>query len=217
MTIEEAITRISTGKRLALNQTSNCTADILKIEGFSTDIQRHLFNNLCAGQTRYLEIGAFCGATVAAAAALNPMGHIQVVENYCQDFSSKDVRDKLYASCKLGSTLGARIGLVEKDAFDGAHNDVVGNVDVFFFDGEHSYESQFKALPFYLDKMAPVFIYAVDDYAWKDVERGTQDAIAQLVQEKKLRVAFEWSVQPPENDHPIWHNGLYLGVMERLV
>ena len=88
-------------------------------------------------------------------------------------------------------------------------------IDVYFYDGDHSFDAQRDALTYYVSAMNDVFIYLVDD--WNDepkVVRGTYAGIG--LKENKLRLHKEWIFKTPGNCFPVWWNGFYVAVLEKL-
>ena len=53
-------------------------------------------------------------------------------------------------------------------------------VNFYLYDGEHSHESQRKALTHFYPMLDDVFIFVVDDYTWETARSGTQEGIGEL-------------------------------------
>ena len=80
---------------LALNGVSGLTPEVLAVKGFSTPTMRHLFNNLGAGVSKYLEVGVWLGGTATAAVFANKELESLLIDNISQDFSEQNVLSQL--------------------------------------------------------------------------------------------------------------------------
>jgi hypothetical protein len=70
--------------------------------------------------------------------------------------------------------------VIEEDFFS-INMSTIKDVDVFFYDGGHDYDSQYKALKYALQSLADTFLFIVDDYHWPEVNKGTKDGIKELI------------------------------------
>ena len=84
--------------------------------------------------------------------------------------------------------------------------------NTYFYDGDHSEISQEKALTYYYDTLADIFIYVCDDWDFKWVASGTRSGIMKC----GLKIVKEW-ILPSNilNNANGWWNGLYIGIMEK--
>lgn len=204
----------------ALRGESFLNPDVLKISGFATATMRHLFSNLCRGSGEslsYLEIGTFCGATFVSAFNNNPI-HAVGIDNFTQPFHQTNVREQLADNLRRWSHTAKSVQFFDCDAFALTGNEVFPSpVDIYYYDGEHSYESQVKALPTFLPMMADRFIYIVDDFHWDDVVRGTRDALKQLSSQGHTKIESEWTLDGERShEDPIWWNGVAIFLISKL-
>jgi len=202
----------------SLRHESHIDVGILSIKGFSTGVQRRLVNSLTRlpkDDPCYLEVGLYAGATFCAAINNNPRLTAVGVENFSQPFGDDTIRAQLENNfaCYAGDALSAK--LVNSDCWAIPPEDLPPlPVDVFYFDGEHSVESQAKALPHFIDQMADDFIFMVDDANWDTVRDGTAEGFAKLG--SRVTVRREWLLSDPQrHDGPIWHNGVLLFVCSK--
>lgn len=183
------------------------------VKGFSTATMRRMFRNICGVKgLRYLEIGAYFGGT-ACGAINKPGNECFIVEDFSQPFGEAGVELGLKENLKVCASYTdgkANYTLLEQDAFD-VVKPLPKNIDVYFYDGEHSYENQKRAMTHFFENMNDLYIQIVDDYAWESVHTGTQDGLKSL----PITKLYEFSVQPPANDDPIWHNGIYVAVLRK--
>lgn len=186
---------------------SNLTEETLAVRGFSTRPIRHLFNNLCDIEGTYLEIGLFCGASFIASFNKNCISI--GVEDHSQDFSEgfEQVKKELKENIETFKGNAKEVNVHYDDCFTMDKSILPDNIDIYFFDGFHSEETQTKALPYFLDKMADKFIWVVDDYNWTYVESGTKLGLEELKDKIEIEKAWILRGQNLLNDS-IWHNGL---------
>ena len=186
----------------------------LAVEGFCTPVMRHLYNNLCAPDAfTYLEVGLWFGASFTAACCYNMGLTAFGVESFAQPFHRTDVREKLMRNLEEVRVKTAKLTFIEQDCWTMDKGLITRPVDLFLYDGEHSEESQFKALPHFLDCMADTFLFAVDDWNWPSVSKGTLAGLASL--QGRVRVTNQWTWNT-EQDDPKFHNGLALFLIQRL-
>jgi len=195
----------------ALRRESNLTPELLNIRGFSTQTMRHFFNNLCNIKGTYLECGLFCGGTFCS--SFNPELTSIGVEDYSQDFSVSTVKEELNKNVEANSNRGYITKIYYEDCFKINLEKFNKGIDIFFFDAEHSEQSQAKALPYFLDNMEDTFCFLVDDYNWDTVREGTKRGLREL--KDKINIESEWVLGEGFHDHPIWHNGLAIFLINK--
>ena len=131
---------------------------------------------------------------------------------------------------ELGSSVAHDVGkrpyystnasLLEKDFFETSASDFNHNkFNIYFYDGDHSEESQYKALEHMLNIgcLEDEFIFLVDDYVWENVRKGTERGIKDL----NLKIVHEEEFLPKcavnqENfDGVGWWNGFYVSLLRK--
>lgn len=183
------------------NADTHLNSGVLSIEGMSGTAYKKFANRLLSNAVvqNYLEIGVWKGST-AISALYGNQGKINhtVVDNFCQFNGPKD---EFISNWK--SHLGCEPNLLDMDCFGFDPKEKnIKDIDVYFYDGEHTEEDQFKALVHYYDAMRESFIYMVDDWAWDKVQRGTRRAIGHLNLKTALALDF-YGVE----DRNGWWNG----------
>ena len=199
---------------------SNINEDLFKIKGMSTPESRCLLNNICGHKDvkTYLEIGAWCGSTATAAVCNNKQLTSYIVENFSESFyqvSTENTAQILESNLKSVSEFTKDITLINSDCFKLNLDDIKESVDVYWYDGEHSKESQKQALLHYFDKMSNTFIFMVDDYNDDHIQEGTQESLEIL--KDKCTVEKDWELLTAGNGSPVWWNGLYISVITKKV
>jgi hypothetical protein len=144
---------------------------IEKLTGLASPKIWHLLNNLCAGSKSYLEIGTYMGSSLMAALYGNSHVLATAVDNFCM---KPKTRGHFFANVK-----DLKFTFIEKDCFT-IDPVELNEIDLYFYDGEHSCESQYKALTHFMPAMKNEFIYVVDDWNNTPVQEGTFKAIEDL-------------------------------------
>jgi len=157
---------------------------ILKMEGMVDTNLRHFYHYLCSHipSCRYLEVGAFKGASTCAALYENSATGV-IIDNWSWDPSP---RDDFYINVKQANIV-PRLHIIEKGCWDvNVAQEVTpyGMFDVFLFDGPHSYRDQYKAMSYFYDSLSPISIVIVDDWNRQHVREGTEDAIKNQYKEQ---------------------------------
>lgn len=218
MNATEAIAHVEESIARSLRGESWIDASVLDIKGFSTATQRRLMSNLAhlPKENRvYLEVGLFCGATFCAAINNNPNLEAYGFEDWSQPFGEEGVKEQFTKALKQHAS--GSVCIREGDCFGGVPQMTVGTqgVDLFYFDGEHSFESQAEALPHFFDMLADTFIFVVDDFSWQPVCSGTAAGFASVA--RRIQIEHQWILSDGIPDGPNWHNDVALYVITRRV
>jgi len=193
------------------NLHSKLEKEVLSVGGFTSHKIRHFMNNMCNfDDVRYLEIGVHLGATLFSASYKNK-GIFVGIDNFtwCNQDDPKarfeENRKKLAEYCP--------IIFIEGDCWD---TDVIScvpdGINVYFYDGAHDYQSQYKALIGYAHKMADEFVYIVDDWDWNNPKKGTFDSFI----DAKVKVTTQIELcSPKEGDGTNWWNGIGIFILQK--
>lgn len=193
---------------------SRITEDIIRMEGLSGTKTRHFYNNLLnTPDARYLEIGTWKGSSVCSAMCAN-RAKVVCIDNWSEFGGPKD--EFLYNYEKFKGANDARF--IEGDCFQ-MDVSALPKFNIYMYDGDHKNESHYRALLHYYECLDDVFIYIVDDWNWKDVRGGTQQAIQKLhlkvLYEKEMRLTWD----DTHTSHPLagetWWNGIYVAILQK--
>jgi predicted O-methyltransferase YrrM len=145
---------------------------IEKLTGLASPKVWHLLNNLAAQAENYLEIGTYMGSSLMA--ALYDNGHVSAVavDNFCM---KPHTRGHFFKN-----TDHLKFTFIEQDCFTINPSIFKTGFDLYFYDGRHNYEDQFKALTHFYPAMKNEFVFMVDDWNNGPVKAGTMDAIQYL-------------------------------------
>lgn len=196
----------------AIKGESNLTEKQLAVGGFSTKTMRMLWNNLCNTECTYLEVGLWMGGTFTA--SFNKDCVSIGIENFQQDFGVVGVKDILEKNIEENNSIAKEIHVHYVDCFNMDKSLIPDDIDIYFFDGFHSEDSQAAALPAFIDKMANKFIWIVDDFNWTYVAAGTNKGLELL--KDKIEVEKVWLLRGYhlEND-PVYHNGIAIYLINK--
>lgn len=143
-----------------------------KLVGLASHKVWHLLNNLCAQSDSYLEIGTYMGSSLLAALYGNEHVSATAVDNFCMKPHTR--------SHFFGNVNQLKFTFIEQDCFTINPAIFVRPIGLYFYDGEHSFESQYKALTHFLPAMKKEFVYICDDWNNSPVQEGTFKAIEDL-------------------------------------
>ncbi len=141
---------------------------IERLTGLSSPKIWHLLNNLCAQSDTYLEIGTYMGSSLMAALYGNSHVSAVAVDNFCM---KPHTRGHFFKNVEH-----LKYKFIEKDCFD-IDTRTIQPTELYFYDGEHSYNSQYKAITHFLPAMKSEFVYVCDDWNNQPVREGTFAAI----------------------------------------
>lgn len=175
---------------------------------------RHLMNNLGAISTRYFECGTHVGGLFSSVIR-NNYNLLSATAN--DSFASDETGDvkyepQFYANMQKCISPTTEFKMLKGDTFDFKPEDVLGPIDLYLFDANHSYEAQRQAMTHFLPAMADEFIVCVDDYDWKDVMTGTGDG---LRRDADLDFLFQQEFYGNDHDNDGWWNGFYIALLKK--
>jgi len=163
----------------------------------------------------YLEVGIYRGCSLLSAALFNPSTRCIGIDNFSQ-FNYNSI-DGWKPSDNLDNVNILKENLKK---FDNPKNIEVYNMDyreaidhlfskdpnlkvnVYYYDGKHSYENQLEGLRTMLPYLAEKCIIFVDDINWKQVERANNDF---LKENPDFRSVFK--IKTVDNWSEDWWNG----------
>lgn len=205
---EELISHIELSIYRANASITKLPPEVLALPGMSSYCNRICLNELMSiPEYRYLEVGCWKGSTAVSALYDNPFGYATLLDNFSEfnDPSPEpELRDNLE---RFSSHFQGKLSFRNEDCFsarlEGAH-------DVFFYDGNHSVESQCRAFLHFDHALAPLFIAVVDDWNWAEVREGTFRAFREL----GYKVLRQWDIFTPANGLGGWHNGFFIALVQ---
>lgn len=179
------------------------------IEGFSSTKVRQLLNRIVGHPDckNYLEIGVHLGSTFIPAIYGNEV-NATCIDNWIR-FGNRRTQFENNLAVHVPD---AKINMIEADCWTVDLAKVIQPVDVYFFDGEHHYDDQYKAFTYYNPVLSERFVALVDDYNWSEPRDATQKAFKDL----GYNVIVDWFLHGDYNgSEKGWWNGLYVALVEK--
>lgn len=196
----------------AQNNISKLDENVLNLEGMSSPLVRHFLNNICSlHEAVYLEVGSWKGATLVSALYKNEesLADVVTIDNWSLFGGSK--AEFLRTVETYVPT--APIRIYEEDCFLIDPSKIIRQpINIYFYDGGHSYAEQRKAFIHYHSVLDSVFIAIVDDWNWREVRSGTFKAFQDLSYEVLYEQQFFTNYNGDTNS---WWNGLYIAVVKK--
>jgi predicted O-methyltransferase YrrM len=190
----------------AIDSKSKLPQEILDLPGFCPPRIRHFLNSLCDFEgCNYLEIGTFKGASLLSAAFKNS-GRFTAIDNFSEFDGTRDILlhsiDGFKDVCK--------VNFIEGDCWEIPKEKLPEEVNVYFYDGNHSEESQERGLTQFDSILANCFVILVDDYSWAGSLAGTEKALKKLNYKLDLKVELH-----DDGNKDGWWNGLFVLLAEK--
>ena len=190
---------------------SKLTGEILNYRGQSSYKIRHYLNNLMElPDINYLEIGTLYGSTFISSLYKNKLNAAYALDlNFTLEFNN------------ITEKLDLKFTKFEGDCFVFDLSKINHKINVYLFDGPHSYDDQKAALEYFYPILDDTFIFLCDDWRMDDttvrkdhyrfVEEGTRAAIKKL----NLKTIFEDERDGYANDMYGWWNGYYTALFQK--
>lgn len=175
---------------------------------------RHLLNNLGKLATHYLEIGVHKGGTFTAfISGNNNLKSVTAIDSFESDhMQGEEAYKQFIENVSKHKPAETHHHLIVSDSFEVHLEDLGEKKDVYLYDGDHSEESQRKALTYYKDTLADEVLFLCDDYDWPEVQKGTQDGIKEAGFEKLFEQHLP-SIGDHNNDS--YWNGFYVALLKK--
>ncbi len=198
----------------AENGVSKINDDIINLDGMTGTKTRHFYNNLLNFEdARYLEIGTWKGSSVCSAMYGNN-AKVTCIDNWSEFGGPKKEFLKNFNKFKGKNDAN----FIEKDCYK-VDTSKLAKYNIYMFDGNHTYDSHYKALNHYINNLDDIFIFIVDDWNWSDVRNATKKSIENLnlevLYEKEIRMTNDNSHTPKEIAKKTWWNGIYVSILKK--
>ena len=181
---------------------SKLPVEVLNVQGMSGNKTRHLYNNMCAlKDMTYVEVGTWKGSSFIGAMFGNKETYGICIDNWSEFGGPKT---ECIANINHHLSLNTNITVIDKDCWSITEADLLNKpIDIFMYDGQHTYETQKKAITYYCKFFSKYVIIMVDDWTcdWVDVKKGTMDGIAEM----KLKIHY--SCEIPLVNTTVHHQG----------
>lgn len=194
-----------------------------RLFGLSGSSFRHLMNNLGSLKgANYLEVGVWKGSTLISTLFGNEnlLNEVHAIDNF-SEFDEEGIVEKEF-NWQLDKFLPNTrhvINFHKEDAFQ-IDKSKLPKFDIFFYDGNHSEESQYLAFKYFEDKLADTCIVIVDDWEQRQVREGTKRGL----QEIGYKIVTSRTIMPGRRhnnvnrvNNPVydWWNGVFVAVLTK--
>ena len=215
-----------------LKKESKLPPAILEMEGMSGVYTRHIYNNLCSlsnlsaasnnavgNRLHYLEIGTWKGSSFLSAMYQNGA----TVHGTCIDNWSEFGGPKTECVANIARHLVHHepYRILDTDCWSLSATDIGPDpVDLYLYDGPHTFEDHRRAITTMAPYLAPVSIVIVDDWCcdWAGVRSGTLagfDAVQDQIQVRwKLEIPILGATTFHTRGDTTW-NGMGIFVCQR--
>ncbi len=159
----------------AFGNKSKLNNQVLQIEGKSGNKTRHLYNNICnIPGARYLEVGTWKGSSFISAMYSNNIEGI-CIDNWSEFDGPRDEFEENVRTFLPKSN----VKIINEDCWS---VEGLSDINIFMYDGAHTYQDQKKAVTHFAKFCSRPFVLMVDDWTcdWVDVKRGTMDGISEM-------------------------------------
>lgn len=187
----------------------------IDIPGLTSKRVQQLLNGLASQSKVYLEIGAYLGATGAAALSGNTLEayFIDMWEENLQPVREEHGELPPNNQDEFEKNIAPYVGenkvhIINEDMHE-VDVSTIKNVDLFFYDGPHEYEHIYKTVTRYRDCFAKQAILVFDDANWTDTVRAADDA----VKAAGLTPVYSKKVLNSIENERLWWNGIYILVV----
>jgi hypothetical protein len=187
----------------------------VKIPGLTSERVKQLLNYLGARSKKYLEVGSFLGSTLSSTIKDNALT-AYAIDNWANNIipangnqlpeNKKEAFIENVKKYKGNST----VKVFDSD-FNKVNRDEISNIDLFFYDGDHSEIATKMAVKYFAQCFADTAILIFDDANWAGVVSGAMAGI----NETNFDVLYEKKVLNSEEDPEQWWNGLFILVVKR--
>lgn len=199
----------------ALVDSVNRPIDV-SVPGLTSNRVKQLLNYLGAHSKRYLEVGSALGATLSSVLTNNTLT-AYAVDSWAEDIQPANDQFQLPANTKQNFIENVKKykGSSTVKVFDcdwaQVNRDEITDIDLFFYDGDHSEESTRLAVRYFTPCFANTCIMIFDDANWKGVVEGATAGL----RDSNFDILYEKKVLNDQEDSDQWWNGLYLVVAKK--
>jgi hypothetical protein len=188
----------------------------INIPGLTSTRVQSLINGLAKSSSKYLEIGSYQGATAAAALSGNNLQAYfvdtwqEAPQAVREGWETPDTNSLEEFKKNINPYKGNnKIFISNSDMFK-VNLKPISDIDLFFYDGPHDFESTKNAVKYYSATFARQSILIFDDANWTDVVKGAHKGIL----ESGLKILYSKKILNSLESESDWWNGLYITVVE---
>lgn len=203
MDINQLLAHVTHSILQAEAHNSKLSPEILNMYGQSSPKIRHLLNNIGEfPDINYLEIGLGQGSTFVSSLYKNSFNSAYAVEI--------ELQPQFKEMCNRFQITNYK--LFQSDCFTLDLSLFNNKINVYLYDGDHSYGAQYNAIKYYYPILDDTFVLLVDDFDWTDTNKPTY----QVIKDLDLKVIYEQHFHSTGlNDATTWWNGFYVAILKK--
>ena len=185
------------------------------VPGISSPRVDKLLNELGKISTAYLEVGCLGGRTFSSTISGNKLDTYGV-DNWKEGVAAENgeiemrVTKQDFIDNILPYKGENKIKVFNCDFID-VDKTSIKNIDLFLYDGDHSYESTKLAVQYFASTFADECVLVFDDANWDGVVDGAIDGI----EAAGLTIVYDKKMLNSVEDKDMWWNGLYILVVKK--
>ena len=175
--------------------------------GMSGNKNRHFYNNIGSMDgINYLEIGTGAGSSLVSFLYKNNV-KATCIDNFSFN-EGKEQKEKFYDNIEKFN-VNNNLQIIESDCFS-VDVSTLDKFNVYLYDGDHTKDSHYKSLCYFIDCLEDNFIFLVDDWRCSQV---IQPQTFQAIESLSLNVAYHRSIIDGPTSEKGWWNGIGIFVL----
>lgn len=214
----------------AYNEKSALPETVLSMEGMTGRMTRHFYNSLIrrvadfkgdGKLVNYLEVGTWKGSSLISALHGNKKRTVATVVDNWSEFNGPRDEFKDNVARLLDDETKKKLTVLDQDCFSVKIPAQLqaSSVDVYLYDGGHSYEEQYRGITHFAAALADVAVVLVDDWNWSATRKGTKDGLRdaslEVVYKQEVRHTYDGTHSPNELAVNQFWNGIGIFVVKQ--
>jgi len=188
----------------------------IQIEGLTSRRMQNLLTELANLSSKYLEVGSYLGSTGAAVLRSSNIEEATFVDHW-KDQVQPANGDSLPANNKQKFIENIKkfkndrpLNVFDCDMLSADKSDIK-DIDFFFYDGAHDFDSTSDAIRYYASCLSSESIIVIDDANWDGVVDGAEDGIKKA----GLEILFKKIWLNNQESKEEWWNGFFIAVVKK--
>jgi len=189
----------------------------IEIEGLTSKRMQNLLTEIADNSTKYLEVGSFLGSTACSVLRSGTIEEATFVDHWKEDIqpASGELLPKTNKQEFIENIRKYKnerpLKVFDCDMLSVDKSDLK-DIDFFFYDGAHDFESTSNAIRYYSSCLAEEAIILIDDANWEGVVAGAEDGIAKAGLETLFKKIWLNNQESKEQ----WWNGFFIAVVKKI-
>lgn len=189
----------------------------IQIEGLTSQRMQNLLTEIGNLSSNYLEVGSYLGSTGSAVLRSSSIEKATFVDHW-QDQVQPANGEVLPSNSKQRFIENIKnfknnrpLKVFDCDMLS-VDKSEISNIDFFFYDGAHDFQSTSDAIRYYASCLSNEAIIMVDDANWDGVVDGAEDGI----EKAGLEVLFKKIWLNNQESKEQWWNGFFIAVVKKI-